>query len=488
MKRQYLIAILALLLPALVRGLWFYHGLPSTRPEISTPDYASFTRPQVAVSTPDLENVQELGGTVLIDGYHGNQFMLNEIDSFTNAIRLRGGTVETVTDSTALELQLKSASAFVTISPSVTFSPYEALLLKKFADRGGRILVFADATRISLYYDYISGNPIAYGDANAANSLLKQFDISINSDYLYNTKKNEGNFRNVLFDKFGKSELTFGLSEVALYGTRSVESTSGLVLLQGTSSTLSSSDDAHNPNAGGAVLSADGNVAAFGDFTFLSTPYNTYTDNATLIQNLADFALSSERTPSLTLFPYLFTQQTVQVYLAPDIEKTPEVVTALGSLQSAMSLLNLKVEFVDKLPSSGDTIIIGLFDSTDDFDVFLKRADVEINDQKIDTVTFGEVVKSGNGLVLFDAGKKGNTLVLLTNTTEDAISLLGVMGYGTLDSCLMSDNVAVCSVGYSDYSSDAYSEDTYSDSSGTGDTTTTETVEPTPEAQPTPSG
>ena len=153
-----------------------------------------------------------------------------------------------------------------------------------------------------------------------------------------------------------------------------------------------------------------------------------------------------------------------------------------------MSLLNLKVEFVDKLPSSGDTIIIGLFDSTDDFDVFLKRADVEINDQKIDTVIFGEVVKSGNGLVLFDAGKKGNTLVLLANTTEDAISLLGVMGYGTLDSCLMSDNVAVCSVGYSDYSSDAYSEDTYSDSSGTGDTTTTETVEPTPEAQPTPSG
>lgn len=482
MKRQYItIAILALLLPALMRGLWFYRGIPPERPEIATPDYASFSRAEVAVNTPDLENIEQLGGTVLLDGAHYNQFTLSEIDSLTSAIRARGGNLKTVTDPLLLENELKSSSAYITISPSLPFLEYEVQTLKNFTERGGKILVFTDATRYYLGYDYISGNPIPYGDANAANSLLKLWDISVNNDYLYNTEKNEGNFRNVLFDDFGKSELTFGLGEVALYGAHSVESASGLLLLQGAETNLSSMDDAHDPNAGGAVLSEDGSVAVFGDFTFLSTPYSTYTDNAALIQNLADFILSGERTANFDVFPYLFTQKNVQVYVSPDLEKTPSLIAALGSLQSSMRYLNYKLEFVDDLPSSGDVIIIGTFEATDDFDAYLKKADVEIDFDLLSTVQFGNVNRSGNGLMLFDTNKKGNTLVMLADTPDDVISLLGVMGYGGLSSCLTSEQVAVCSVGYGDSSYD-FSEES------TDAATTEEPSDFRPEITPTPSG
>jgi len=478
MKRQYIyIAIAALLLPALLRGLWFYRGIPAARPEIATPDYASFSRPAVAINTPDLKDIQQLGGTVLLDGAHVNQFTLSDLDGLTSAIRARGGNIKTIIDPLLLETELKSSSAYITVSPTIPFLESEVQVLKNFADRGGKILVFSDATRYFLGFDYISGNPIPYGDVNAANSLLKVWDIAINNDYLYNTEKNEGNFRNVLFDDFAKNELTFGLDEVALYGTRSIESASGLVLLQGSESTLSSTDDAHDPNAGGAVLSADGSVAVFGDFTFLSSPYNNYIDNATLIQNMADFILSGERTANFDVFPYMFNDKTVKVYVSSDLEKTPELVAALGSMQSTMRSLNHKLEFVENVPTSGDAIIIGSFEATDDFDGYLKKADVEIDTDILSTLAFGDVSRSGNGLLLFDSAKKGNTLVMLANSSDDVISLLNVMGYSGLSSCLTSDHVAVCSVGSGDY----YFDETSSDS-------TEEPTEATPEVSPTPSG
>ncbi len=481
MKRQTLIlAILALLLPTVLRGLWFYRGFPTTRPEIATPDYASFNRPQVAINTPDMENIEPVGGTILLDGYHGNQFFLTEIDSFTAAIRARGGTVETVTDATMLETQLKSASAFVSISPSYGFSPTETQLLKNFTERGGRILVFGDATRYFLSFDAISGNPITIGDANAANSLLRQYGIIINNDYLYNTEKNEGNFRNVLFNDFGKSELTFGLGEVALYGSHSVETDSGMILLQGAETNLSSANDAHNPNAGGAVLSADETVAAFGDFTFMSTPYSTYTDNAQLIQNIADFALAGKQTPNLELFPYLFTGNSIQVVVSPDLEKNTSMVSALGTLQSSMRTLNLNLTFEDSLPSSGDFIAIATYDAAEEFNNALQKADVELDSDLISTVAFGDINRSGNGIILFQQGKSGNGLVLMANNSDDVIALMNLVGYGDLSTCLRSELVAVCSVGYDDYGGgEDFSGDTLDGAA---------TEEPLLEATPTPGG
>lgn len=480
MKRPYLIlALLALILPTVLRMAWFYRGAPD-RGEIPTPDYASFTRPEVTVNQPNLDDVPQLKGTVLLDGYHGNQFFLSEIEALTTAIRARGGNVETITDSFALEAQLKYASAFISISPGFSFTAYETQLLEAFTERGGRVLVLTDATRNAIYFDAFSGNPIAASDAIAANSLLTHFDISINNDYLYNTADNEGNFRNVFFEEFAKNELTFGLDTVALYGTHSVESPSGLILLKGEETNLSSTNDAHNSNAGGAALSADGNVAAFGDITFLSSPYSTYNDNAVLIQNLADFVLSGERSQTLDVYPFIFASDTVKVYISPNLPRTPTLVTAMATLQSSMRYLDISVEFVDELPSSGDAILIGTFDDAAEDLNSLRKLGVEIDSEIINTIEFGEISRFGNGLILFEVGSKGNRLALLADTTEDLLTLMGVAGGGSLSSCLTSPQVAVCSVGFGDYGYD------------TGESfeeTPVDAIEETePEATPTPSG
>jgi hypothetical protein len=448
MKKQFIyIALAALLLPLIMRGLWFYRGA-SFRPEIATPDFASFTAPQAPINLHEnTDAVKQLGGTVLIDTTHGNQFSFSEIDAFTSAIQARGGEVEVVLDSFSLESQLKYASAYVSISPSFSFGNSEVAALKNFAERGGKILVLTDATRNLINVDFVSGNPIVISDALAANSLLNAFDISVNNDYLYNTLESEGNFRNVFFNQFGKSELTFGLKEVALYGTHSVKSASGLILLAGAETNLSSINDAHDSNQGGAVLSSNGNVAAFGDFTFLSSPYNTYTDNALLISNLADFVLANSQSITLANFPFVFTAKTVNVFVAPDLEKNTDLITTLSGLQNSLKLLGVNVEFVNVLPSSGDTIVISTFAMDDKTQALANKFGIEI-DVAITTSEFGEVSSNGTGLLLLDTTTKGSTLMVLAGSPEDVNSLINVVNAGNLSSCLTSNTIAVCSVGF----------------------------------------
>lgn len=463
-KNLFLIALAALLLPAILRGLWFYRGFVQ-RPEITTPDFESFSAPEAPFNpiTLNAEDIKQYDGMVLIDAIHGNQFSMTEIESLTSAIKQRGGQVDLLNDTIQLEYKLKYASAFISITPSVAYQADEIRILKNFTDRGGRLLVFTDATRYSLYYDFISGNPSTYGDVNAANPLLASFDISINNDYLYNLEKNEGNFRNVFFDEFAKSELTFGLKEVAFYGTHSVESPSGLLLFRGAESTLSSANDANDPAQGGAALSKDGNVLAFGDFTFLSSPYNNYADNATLIANLADFALSGEQIITLENYPFVFSSKTVQFYITPEITKTAEIVAALGRLQTSLRIMNIQVQFVNEAPRDGDAFIISSFSPIDEITPYMNKFDItqEEGSEFISMPGFGEIGIYGNSILIFDATKKGNKFILLANGAEDTVYILDTLSSGYLSNCLLQENLAVCSVGFgSSYSEDTSVEET----------------------------
>lgn len=451
------IALAALILPSLARFLWFYRGIPA-RQEIATPDYQSFTAPQPPegnTASASTEKVKQFGGTAILDLAHVNQFQPSDIASLTDQIEKRGGKVETITDATTLETKLKYASAFITVSPSTAFTADEIRLLKAFVERGGRLMVFADATRNTFGFDAISGNLIGFGDVNAVNPLLAPFDITINNDYLYNTSTNEGNFRNIVFDNFGKSELTFGLKEVTFYGTHSVQTSSGLILLQGAESTLSSIDDANNPSAGGAALSEDGNVAAFGDFTFLTSPYDAYADNAALIANLADFALDGKRDTTLANFPYIYSNNTVQVFPTSELQMTPELISALSRLQYSLQYINVSMEIAKKAPHNGDSIILGTFTPSDDLTDYTDPFRLEFDDEN-DTVSvqgLGTMNRTGNGLILFERGLNGVTLTLLSDTPENLITLLDTVGSGSLYSCVIQKEVAACGVGYSDSSS-----------------------------------
>lgn len=490
-KNMIWIALAALILPALVRGLWFYRGIPE-RPEIITPDYPSFTIAQPPLSTPagmvDIKN-EKIGGIVLFDFTHGNQYQPAEAQALREEIARRGGQVEVISDSSLFEHKLKYASAYVVVSPSVSFTENELMLIGNFIQRGGRLLVFTDATRGIMSYDMLTGAPIMTPDAAFVNPLLSPHGITVNNDYLYNVVEHEGNYRNVYFDGFGKNELTFGLTRVALYGAHSVKSASGMTLLRGAESTLSSIGDLHDPEAGGAAISGDGNVLAFGDFTFLSSPYRSVEDNSILIANIADFTLGGERTITLANFPYLFTQSVVQVYPTSEIKLTAETIAALGGIQQALRSVGIGVEVVNKAPRGGDVLVLGTFTPSDDLAAFTETFEIETGGDTVVIRKFGEIGRSGNGLLLFEQGKNGNSLTLLADSQKDLLLLVATIGNGSLGSCVMQDNLAVCSVGAGgDYSSEETAEATPTEGPATTETTPEAEATSTPEPPATPSG
>jgi len=449
-KSLYQIALAAFLLPILARGIFYYRGF-AARPSISTPDYAALQIAPAPLKTPAAEakNNAAMEGIILFDETHGNQFTPSEISALTEAIAARGGAVEFLTDSSSLEYKLKYARAFVVVSPSAPFYDAETRLIQNFTAQGGRLLVFTDATRGSVYEDYISGIPKYYSDAPAANTLLTAFDISVNDDYLYDLQHNDSNFRNVLFDEFAKAELVFGIKQAAFYGAHSLATTSGTLLLQSAESTRSSIDDEHHPQSGGAALSADGNTLALGDLTFLSSPYNKMADNAALIQNIADFTLNGERHISLKNFPFVFEKPEAQVYLASDVTFSTEVIGALGEAQSAFAADGIALTVGDKIPNEGNAIILATFDQNDEIAPYLKPFEVTLDGGEFFKISkFGSVGRYGSGLLLLQQSKTGNTLLMLANSSEDLVAFIGVIASGSLDACVLQENFGVCSVGY----------------------------------------
>lgn len=487
MNRKWIaIALAALLVPSLARTLWLYNGVP-VRPEVATPDYVGMTMPAPPIGTP--QSVSEVktqtGSVVLLDYAHANLFQPNEIQPLLDQLQMRGARVELNTDPETFERQLKYASSLLVISPNTAFTADEIRLSRAFVERGGHLAVFTDPTRGTLTYDFFSGSMSMFPDVNAANPLLAPFGLSINGDYLYNLLENEGNFRNVYFDQFNKDELTFGLSRVTLYGTHSVRADGGKVLFLAAEQTVSSLNDAAPSTDeqvwGAAALDESGKVLAFGDFTFLTSPYQSVTDNATLMGNIADFLLAGEQETSLVNFPYLFRTGSVDILPLGELTWTPELVSAVGGIQSALQTINVDTRVTTRAPVEGNLIVLGTFTPDEDLLPFLEafHLDLTPDAETISIPGFGEVTRSGNALLLFEAGRRGNTLVMLTDTPEDMLLLLEAMG-NDLSGCFLQAHIGVCGLGYSDSSSSE--EDTSSEeqttSSSEGETQSQDT--PTP--------
>ncbi len=452
MKKYMLwIALTAFLLPIIARGLWFYRGIP-TREPIATPDYASLSPKPAPFETPNGEdkNIKQTKGIVLLDAAHGNQYQQHELLSLREAIELRGGSVEVVSDTASLATRLKYASAYVVVAPSLAFTTDETRLIQSFTQRGGRLIVFTDATRGLVYSDFFTGSIINYSDAVAANSLLAGFGITVNNDYLYDVKTNDSNFRNVVFEEFAKNELTFGLKKVIFYGAHSLETNSGNILLKSAATTLSSIDDAHHPQTGAAALSADGSALALGDFTFLTSPYHNAADNADLIDNIADFALGGARKITLQNFPFVFAGSEVKVYATEDVILTAEAVDAISGVQTALNAMNISLTLAKEAPREGNLLILGKLAYNKEMEDYLVNFGIELdeNEKFIEIPKLGKMGRYGNGLLLFEKGKTGNRLILLADTDSDLVSLLDVVASGALSNCLLQDNIGICSVSY----------------------------------------
>jgi hypothetical protein len=245
------------------------------------------------------------------------------------------------------------------------------------------------------------------------------------------------------------------------------------VLLRGDDATLSSVDDAQHPEAGGAALSADGNVLAFGDFTFLTSPYNNAADNAALIGNVADFLLGGTRTPALANYPFVFTSSEALIYPTAEVTLSPEMISAVGMLQASLRAARISLSLAEESPRDGNAIVLATY-AAEDLKKLTAPFDVSVEEEgSVTLAKVGKFARTGNGLILFNENKKGVTLTLIADTPEDLVSLVNLLASGSLGGCVLQNNAAVCSVGFG---SGGYFEDPSLQTTPEGEATPTPVV------------
>ena len=444
---RFWIALALLILPSIVRGGWLY-GSQSTRPSsVAVPEYSNVTESLPPLATPQApEPAGKLPGKiVLVDLAHKNLFSVSELEALTKELTGLGARLQTIENSDLLGQSLKHADAYVIVAPATTFTLDEVRQAQRFVDQGGRVLALVDPTRFSLSSDGLSG----------PNSLLASFDLAFSDDYLYNLVENEGNYRNVLLKKFADSPLTAGLSTVAFYAAHSVNTATGTPLILTDEHTLSSRTDASG-NLAAAALSADGQVLAIGDLTFITAPYYQVSDNSRLIAHIAEFLVSGERSYGLADAPFIFTRP-VTVLPTKNVTLTADLVKSFGQLQMTLKTADIPSSLSDKPAEDADLIVLGTYSPTEDLLPYLLPFAADLNlppeskltDRRsvsIPVPGLGNVVKQGIGLMLFSRTEERTTLILLADDPGWLSDLVNVLASGVQPDCVIQKQMALCNL------------------------------------------
>ncbi|MBI2852035.1 MAG: hypothetical protein HYX84_02875 [Chloroflexi bacterium] len=276
------------------------------------PGYTQVAVPP-APTTEFTDNFTKGSGIVLVDLAHRNRFFREELSPLFLPLVSRGLTVRFLSPADNLEKELLGdteeekgngetpangeeevalndgneeekeapADVFIIIAPQEEFSNDALKTVKKFVDKGGKLLLIADPTR--------SGTQI--------NKLAMGFGLIFESDYLYNMIENELNYRNVFITDFKQNGVTGKLKKIALYTAGSISSADAGIAFTGgnTFSSLVESRQRLSPIA----LTSDDKILAVYDITFMTEPYNGILDNNQLIANIADWvAQKGKRTTS----------------------------------------------------------------------------------------------------------------------------------------------------------------------------------------------
>lgn len=485
-----LIFLVMLLAPLAVRYFQYYR--PFTAARAAPPAYsAAGIAPVPTPAAGDFRDAPELsravansaGGVVLLDQAHDNQFTLEEIATLDGLLAGRGYEVASFTEGD-LAAALRPAGALVVITPISYYTAEEALAVREFVSRGGRLLLVGDPTRYNIEFDEtnIFAPPIIRTAQVPLNDLANAFDITFRGDYLYNVTESEGNFRNILLDEadFAADPLTDGLERLAFYSSHSLQTgPTAAPLLIGDDNTWSSATDRPGGLALAAVSPAEagdgGRVLALGDFHFLLEPYNAVYDNGAFAARVADFLTADGTTAAgLAGFPR-FLSGPVDLTYSGGPELGPDAFDEVVALQGALRAVGLPLNLTAEPDPAHDTIILGLYNQAEDAADLLERAGVELrispaiqppaeeeadneNDESagepsgtrlIDS-PLGTLQMSGSALILLDTDGDRQRVVVLAASNDGLESAAGRLRAGggiDLTDCLLQGDLAVCPTG-----------------------------------------
>jgi hypothetical protein len=476
-----LLAIAVFLVPLVARTLWFYHGVNPPR-TIEIPDYAALSIPTLPLSTPIPNQGAEVSSraSIVIDYSHGNMFAPSEIEPLVNLLTSMGAQVRFSSYNTDLSDELHWADGYIIISPSYPFSEYERMAIGDFIAKGGRMLVIGDPTRNNYSYAYYGTSTITSASVDILNQITAQYGITFQNDYAYNLVQNEGNFRNIYANPASASSLGQGISQVVLYSTLTLV-TNGSIVLSSSKDTLSSLTD-----QGGdlvlAALSANDQILALGDMTFMTEPYLYTADNQVLLRNVVGFTDSSIRPHMLSDFPYVLSGSVV-VLLSTETGMDSGLLAALASLQSFFATAQVELQIGNEPSQVQDLIVLGMYPPADDIRAYVDPFRIDFsggNDllpteevlpeessatpfpdygdfnfntyfssSSMNVPGLGSIPASRMGLVLHAEDNGHNVLILLADTSSNLTNLVNSLSYNGLSGCLVFKNVAACPVGSS---------------------------------------
>ncbi len=467
-KQRILLALACLLLPVLLRGIWFYQGFYFGNSDIYMPDFSSLAPAQPELSTAAPLSLSQTAQrlTVLVDQAHNNQFSLAEIEPLRAELLTLGAELLTLSAKNDLDNQLGKADALIIIAPVKDFIESEIESIEEFVHRGGRLLVIADPTRSFSEYDTERAESVIL-----VNELLQPYQMTFRNDYAYNLTHNEGNYRKDYVYPSTRDPLTASVTELVFYAAHSLE-LYDRAMLASEENTLSSLDDLQNDLVM-AALDASGNVLAVGDLTFMVNPYDRVLDNHRLIQNIAGFLLNGSRIRDLYDFPNLFNQD-IAIRLLSGISFDQDLMAAIADVKALYSLDDLAVEIQTQPDAGYDRIVLGIYPPDDQLDTEIASFGISFNGSlPAASVTpvptsqstpaaektiaaangngryfqvpgFGDIPAKGFGFILLKHEQDVDTLYLLADSQPNAVLLLGQILKGSLENCLFTDTIAVC--------------------------------------------
>ena len=425
----------------LVAFFLFYRGGYDAPP---TPDVpfeqinTSSVPSRVSVSLPAGQLRQ---GLLVVDAQHGNSFTENELVNFAARVAERGFDVEFLGDLHPMEAKeaqgqgqgrpqpnlpqlaekLRRADSFAVILPQVAYTETEAVLVERFVQKGGKLLLVSDP-----------------GRPQNINALAKRFGVDFQADYLYNTVENDANFRRILIRDFQPDQLTAGLDTITLEYAGSVQSPGGGLAFAGpgTKSSVLDTVGSFSPIAWGDSR----NVLAIADFTFMVPVNDSLLDNGRLVSNIADYITDSIREFHLSDFPYFY--ETGQGEGVDILIGQPSLLNTGLQMKNSLAPYRLSSRVGSVEDVSRDSVFLGLFEDAPQVSQYLQVAGVRVDDT-LGTAFAPELGLDSTAVIVLDQSQSRDMLIILADTPQTLTGVVTRLFSGEFRRDLVSDFVAI---------------------------------------------
>ena len=430
LRRVLTIPLLIAAVYFLVALFTFYRGSYDA-PETLDLKFEEVTTP-VSAHTVFTEQPEIRTGITVIDGVHDNDFDPIEIVSLQSSLANRGITVDFMgmptgfggfrrtTSADRLELlesKLRQAGSFVVISPREPYSIAEKGLVRRFVDKGGRLLLISDPSR-----------------TQQINTLAEEFGLSFQPGFLYNQVDYDLNHRNIFVQDFSDDPVTEGLSRVVFYTAGAIRS-GGPALAYTDGNTFSNLVEGIEPFYP-LTKSRQENVLAVGDITFMVPPQNSILDNNRLIANISEFLASSGRGFELADFPYFFDGPT-------DIVLGNQSLLELGAgMRRALSSFQIDAQVRNREQPGEELIFLGLFDDAVQAERHLRQVGIQVG-ETLRTPFSPDLDPQGSAIISLQSQEDRHILIVLADTVDTLRDATARLESGAFRDVIVSEMLGV---------------------------------------------